>query len=164
MINLEDLPLTLDITAGVMVLIFVFRANFLRIVISPSMLELWFNTNLPNFLFLFYLLNFISEKLTLDEKWLKKIEVLLYLYKWFKSNDLSNRMGCFSCYFYFFNRNGCLGKKWWRLYWRMISFLTFEVYLSKFLIITSFVLLISITLAVIYISYISWKDKKRLKK
>ncbi|KGF89732.1 hypothetical protein EU92_1522 [Prochlorococcus marinus str. MIT 9107] len=46
----------------------------------------------------------------------------------------------------------------------MISFLTFEVYLSKFLIITSLVLLISITLAVIYISYISWKDKKRLKK
>ena len=36
--------------------------------------------------------------------------------------------------------------------------------LSKFLIITSFVLLIFITFAVIYISYISWKDKKRLKK
>jgi len=45
----------------------------------------------------------------------------------------------------------------------MISFLTYEVYLSKFLILTSFVLLITITLAVIYISYVSWKDKKRLK-
>ena len=45
----------------------------------------------------------------------------------------------------------------------MISFLTYEVYLSKFLIITSFVLLIFITLAVIYISYVSWKDKQRLK-
>jgi len=44
----------------------------------------------------------------------------------------------------------------------MISFLTYEVYLSKFLILTSFVLLIFITLAVIYISYVSWKDKKRL--
>ena len=46
----------------------------------------------------------------------------------------------------------------------MISFLTYEVYLSKFLIITSFVLLIFITLAVIYISFVSWKDKQRLKK
>jgi len=46
----------------------------------------------------------------------------------------------------------------------MISIPTYEVYLSKFLIITSFVLLIFITFAVIYISYISWKDKKRLKK
>ena len=46
----------------------------------------------------------------------------------------------------------------------MISFLSYEVYLTEFLIITSFVLLIFITFAVIYISYISWKDKKRLKK
>ncbi len=46
----------------------------------------------------------------------------------------------------------------------MISFLTSEIYLNKFLIVTSFVLLIFITFAVIYISYISWKDKKRLKK
>ena len=46
----------------------------------------------------------------------------------------------------------------------MIPFLTYEVFLSKFLIITSFVLLTFITLAVIYISYVSWKDKKRLKK
>jgi len=46
----------------------------------------------------------------------------------------------------------------------MISFLTYEVYLSNFLILTSFVLLIFITFAVIYISYVSWKDKKRLKK
>lgn len=46
----------------------------------------------------------------------------------------------------------------------MISFLTYEVFLSKFLILTSFVLLMFITFAVIYISYVSWKDKKRLKK
>jgi len=46
----------------------------------------------------------------------------------------------------------------------MISILNFEVYLSNFLITASFVLLIFITLAVIYISYISWKDKKRLEK
>jgi len=46
----------------------------------------------------------------------------------------------------------------------MISFLTYDDYLSKFLILTSFVLLIFITLAVFYISYVSWKDKKRLKK
>ncbi len=45
----------------------------------------------------------------------------------------------------------------------MISFITYEVFLSKFLIITSFVLLIFITFAVIYISYVSWKDKQRLK-
>ena len=45
----------------------------------------------------------------------------------------------------------------------MISFLTYDVYLSKFLITTSFVLLIFITAAVIYISYVSWKDKQRLK-
>ena len=46
----------------------------------------------------------------------------------------------------------------------MISFLNYEVYLNKFLIFGSFVLLIFITLAVIYITYVSWKDKKRLKK
>ncbi len=46
----------------------------------------------------------------------------------------------------------------------MIRFLTYDVYLNNFLITTSFVLLIFITFAVIYISYISWKDKKRLKK
>ena len=46
----------------------------------------------------------------------------------------------------------------------MIPFLNYEVYLSKFLIIGSFVLLILITLAVLYITYVSWKDKKRLKK
>ena len=46
----------------------------------------------------------------------------------------------------------------------MISFLTNEVYLDKFLIFTSFFLLLLITFAVIYISYVSWKDKKRLKK
>jgi len=66
--------------------------------------------------------------------------------------------------FTFSNCHGCLGEKWGRIHWHMISFLTYEVYLSKFLILTSFVLLILITLAVIYISYVSWKDKKRLKK
>ena len=45
----------------------------------------------------------------------------------------------------------------------MISFLTYEVYLNKFLIFSSFFLLIFITFAVIYITFISWKDKKRLK-
>ena len=38
-INLEDLPLTLDIAAGVMVLIFMFSANFFRIGIRPSIFE-----------------------------------------------------------------------------------------------------------------------------
>ncbi len=46
----------------------------------------------------------------------------------------------------------------------MISFLNYEVYLSKFLILSSFVLLLFITFAVVYISYVSWKDKKRLKR
>jgi len=46
----------------------------------------------------------------------------------------------------------------------MISFLTYEVFLSKFLILTSLVLLKFITFAVVYISYVSWKDKKRIKK
>ena len=46
----------------------------------------------------------------------------------------------------------------------MISTFTYEDYISKFLVVTSFVLLIFITIAVIYISYVSWKDKKRLKK
>ena len=39
-INLEDLPLTLDIAAGVIVLIFVFNTNFWRTGINPSMFEL----------------------------------------------------------------------------------------------------------------------------
>ena len=51
-INLEDRPLTLDITAGVIVLIFILSANFCSIGIKPSIFELWFSTNLPNFLFL----------------------------------------------------------------------------------------------------------------
>ena len=50
-INLEDLPLTLDITAGVIVFIFISNAIFRRIGIRPSMFVLWFNTNLPNFFF-----------------------------------------------------------------------------------------------------------------
>ena len=65
-INLEDLPLTLAIAAGVTVLIFMFRANFWSIGINPSIFELWFKTNLPNLIFfLFYLENYFSEKLTL---------------------------------------------------------------------------------------------------
>ena len=39
-INLEDLPLALDITAGVIVLIFELRANFWSIGIRPSIFEL----------------------------------------------------------------------------------------------------------------------------
>ena len=64
-INLEDLPLTLDIAAGVIVLIFMLRANFCSTGIRPSKFVLWFKTNLPNFLLLFYLLNTVFGKLTL---------------------------------------------------------------------------------------------------
>ena len=39
-INLEDLPLTLDMAAGVIVLMFKLRANFWSIGIKPSMFEL----------------------------------------------------------------------------------------------------------------------------
>ena len=39
-INLEDLPLTLDITAGVIVLIFMLWANFCNIGIRPSIFVL----------------------------------------------------------------------------------------------------------------------------
>ena len=39
-INLEDLPLTLDIAAGVIVLIFILRANFWSIGIRPSIFVL----------------------------------------------------------------------------------------------------------------------------
>jgi len=38
--NLEVLPLTFDITAGVIVLIFTFNANFCNIGISPSIFVL----------------------------------------------------------------------------------------------------------------------------
>jgi len=44
------------------------------------------------------------------------------------------------------------------------SLFGYEDYLNKILIFASFTLLILITIAVIYISYISWKDKKRLDK
>ena len=47
-IKWEDLPLTLDIAPGVIVLIFMSRDNFSRIGISPSIFVLWFNTSLPN--------------------------------------------------------------------------------------------------------------------
>ena len=39
-INLSDFPLTLDIAAGVIVLIFMFNANFWSIGISPSIFVL----------------------------------------------------------------------------------------------------------------------------
>ena len=39
-INLDDLPLTLDIAAGVIVLILMCKANFWSIGIRPSMFEL----------------------------------------------------------------------------------------------------------------------------
>ena len=50
-INLEVLPRTLDIAAGVIVLILMLRANFCSTGISPSKFVLWFKTNLPNFYF-----------------------------------------------------------------------------------------------------------------
>ena len=64
-INFEDLPLTLDIAAGVIVLILMLRANFCSTGIKPSKFVLWFKTNLPNFLFLFYLKITFFGKLTL---------------------------------------------------------------------------------------------------
>tara|TARA_Y100000589_G_scaffold287223_1_gene287905 strand:+ start:424 stop:585 length:162 start_codon:yes stop_codon:yes gene_type:complete len=39
-----------------------------------------------------------------------------------------------------------------------------EVNINRFLILGSFLLLILITFAVIYISYVSWKDKRRIDK
>ena len=39
-INFEDLPLTLDMAAGVIVLILMLRDNFFNIGISPSIFEL----------------------------------------------------------------------------------------------------------------------------
>ena len=54
-INLKDLPLTLDIAAGVIVLIFMFNANFFSIGMRPSIFVLWFKTNLPNFNFYYIL-------------------------------------------------------------------------------------------------------------
>ena len=39
-INFEDLPLALDIAAGVIVLIFIFNANFCSIGIKPSIFVL----------------------------------------------------------------------------------------------------------------------------
>ena len=53
-INLGVLPLALEIAAGVIVLILLLKASFLSMGIKPSILELWFKTNLPNF-FLFIL-------------------------------------------------------------------------------------------------------------
>ena len=50
-INFEDLPLTLDIAAGVIVLILMLRDNFCSTGIRPSIFVLWFKTNLPNFYF-----------------------------------------------------------------------------------------------------------------
>ena len=64
-INLEDLPLTLDMAAGVTVLILMLRANFCSTGIRPSKFVLWFKTNLPKFLFLFYLQKIVFGKLIL---------------------------------------------------------------------------------------------------
>ena len=65
--NLDDLPLTLDIAAGVIVLIFMSNASFCNIGIRPSIFVLWFKTSLPNLNFIRYsiLQDFISERLTL---------------------------------------------------------------------------------------------------
>ena len=54
-VNFEDLPLAIDITPGVIVFMFILRANFLRRGINPSIFVLWFETNLPNSLSLLYL-------------------------------------------------------------------------------------------------------------
>ena len=79
-INFEDLPLTLDITAGVIVLILVFKANFWSTGIRPSIFVLWFKTNLANFNFSwFYSENFDYEKLILSKKSYNFFELLLYL-------------------------------------------------------------------------------------
>ena len=78
-VNFEDLPLTLDITAGVIVLIFMLSANFCRRGIRPSIYVLWFKTSLPNFLRLFYLEKFDFERLNLAKILDKNLEVLLYL-------------------------------------------------------------------------------------
>ena len=54
-INLEDLPLALEIAAGVIVLILMSSASFWSIGIKPSIFVLWFKTNLPTLnLSLFY--------------------------------------------------------------------------------------------------------------
>ena len=80
MINLEDLPLTLDIAAGVIVLMFILSDSFWSIGIRPSIFVLWFKTNLPNLnLYLFYWEKFVSEKLTLALKWLKILK-FCYIY------------------------------------------------------------------------------------
>ena len=47
--NLDDLPLTLEIAPGVIVLICMLRDNFCNMGIRPSILLLWFRTNLPKF-------------------------------------------------------------------------------------------------------------------
>ena len=80
-INLEDLPLALEITAGVIVLILFSSANFWSIGIRPSIFVLWFKTNLPNLIFLqVYWENFVSEKLTLALKMIKILN-FCYIYK-----------------------------------------------------------------------------------
>ena len=67
-------------TAGVIVLILMSSANFWSIGIRPSILVLWFKTNLPKLdLLLFYLENFVSEKLTLALKLLKILK-FCYIY------------------------------------------------------------------------------------
>ena len=64
-INLDDLPRTLEMAAGVIVFILTLCANFFSTGIRPSKFVLWFKTNLPNFLFPLYLQNTIFGKLTL---------------------------------------------------------------------------------------------------
>ena len=54
-VNFDDLPFTLDITAGVIVLIFMLKANFCSRGTKPSIFVLWFNTSLPKFFFLYYI-------------------------------------------------------------------------------------------------------------
>ena len=79
-VNLEVLPLALDIAAGVIVLILMSSANFWSNGIRPSIFVLWFKTNLPNLNFSsFYWENFVSENLTLASNWIKILK-FCYIY------------------------------------------------------------------------------------
>ena len=61
-ISFADLPRTLDMAAGVIVLILMLRANFWSIGIRPSKFVLWFKTNLPNFfVYSIYIIMFLGN-------------------------------------------------------------------------------------------------------
>jgi len=89
-INLEDLPLALEMAAGVIVLILMSSANFWSIGIRPSIFVLWFKTNLPN-LDLFLWTDF--EKCTVNDDIEKTIDYskLVQILK-----DQSKKIYCFT--------------------------------------------------------------------